>query len=282
MEAYGQITARTQHVKESQMTRQAWMPTQHPATRPLATIFALASLIISVAILLGATPARAATNPALEPSLPTGAANGVPASRSAVLSPVSPGSISRPYDHSAFWLSSRLLNAYGQPIVGARIDILQRVAYTNQTQLVAHATTSVDGSFSVVVPSGPSRLIDIAYRAFEGEPIYAAQTEVSESVAAGVQLQIIPRHTTPTGTIVLNGRVLGTIPIHGVVAEVLVYYQGEWQPIRTPRTTSTGRFRLTYQFHRAYGRFPFKVGVRSGQLGFPFRGAYGTRVEVTA
>jgi hypothetical protein len=280
MEAYGRISAPTQRVKESQMTRQAWMPTQHPATRPLATIFALASLIVSVAMLLGAASARAATNPALETSLPTGAANGVPANRSAVLSPVSPGSISRPYDHSAFRVRSRLLNVYGQAIVGARIDILQRVAYTNQTQLVAHATTSVDGSFSVVVPSGPSRLIDIAYRAFEGDPTYAAQAEVFESVPAGVRLQITPRRTTPTGTIVFSGRVLGTIPAHGVVAELLVYYQGQWQPIRTPRTTSTGRFRLMYQFHNAYGQFPFKAGVRGGQAEFPYRGAYSRSVCV--
>jgi hypothetical protein len=258
------------------------MPTQPSVTRALATTLPLASLIISVAILLGATDARAATSPALEPSLPAGAANGAPASRSAVLNPVSPGSISRPYEHSAFRVSSRLLDAYGHPIVRARIDILQQVAYTNETQLVAHATTGVDGSFSVVVPSGPSRLIDIAYRAFEGDPAYAAQTEVSESVAACVQLQITPRHTTATGRIVFSGRVLGTVLTHGVVVELLVYYQGQWQPIRTPRTDSMGRFRTRYQFHHAYGQFPFTAGVRGGQVGFPFRGAYGTRVEVTA
>ncbi len=255
------------------MTRQAWSSTQHPATRSLATIFPLASLIASVAILLSAISARAAMNPALEPSLLAGAANGVVASRSAVLTPISPGNISRTYDHSAFRVNSRLVDAYGQPIAGARIDILQRAVYTNVAQIVARAITGADGSFSTVVPSGPSRLIDIAYRAFEGDPTYAAQTEVFESVAAGMQLQITPRHTTPTGTIVFVGRVLGTIPAQGVVAELLVYYQGQWQPIRTPRTNGSGRFHVVYQFHHANGQFPFRTSVRGGQAGFPYRGA---------
>jgi 5-hydroxyisourate hydrolase-like protein (transthyretin family) len=282
MKAYGQITARTQHVKESQMTRQAWMATQRCVARPLAAILSLTSVIISVAILLGTTPARAATNPALETSLPAGAANGTPASRSAVLSPVSPGSISRTYEHSAFRVSSRLVNASGQPIVGARIDILQRVAYTYETQVIAQSTTSADGSFSVIVPSGASRTIDIAYRPFESDPIYAAQTEVYESVAAGVQLQITATHTSSTGTVVFGGRVLGNVPAHGVVVELLVYYEGQWQPIRTPRTTGAGSFRAVYQFHQAYGQFPFKAGVRGGQAGFPYRGGYSGAVEVTA
>jgi len=264
------------------MTRPAWMPTPHNASRAPAAIAALASLAASIAILFGAAAARAEANPVLEPDLPAGAANGAPASRSAVLTPVSPGSISKTYDDSAFRVSSRLLDANGQPIAGARIDILQQVAETSRTQLVAQAISGADGSFSVLVPSGPSRMIDIAYRAFAGDPVYAAQTEVFESVAAGVQLRITPRRTRPTGRIVFEGRVLGTIPSHGVVAEVLVNYQGQWQPIRTPRTTGNGRFRLVYQFHQAYGQFPFKAGVREGQVGFPYRGGYSRAVEVTA
>jgi 5-hydroxyisourate hydrolase-like protein (transthyretin family) len=264
------------------MTRPAWMPPPHHTTRPFVTIAVLASLAASITILLAAPAARAEASPVLEPGLPAGAANGAPASNSAVLTPVSPGSISRSYNDSAFRVSSRLLDANGQPIAGARIDVLQRVAETSQTQLVARAITGADGSFSVLVPSGPSRMIDIAYRAFAGDPVYAAQTEVFESVAAGVQLRITPRRTTPTGAVVFAGRVLGPIPSHGVVAEVLVYYQGQWQPIRTPRTSSTGCFRLVYQFHQAYGQFPFKAGVREGQVGFPYRGGYSRAVEVTA
>jgi hypothetical protein len=146
--------------------------------------------------------------------------------------------------------------------------------------VIACAITGSDGSFSVLVPSGPSRLIDVAYRAFAGDPVYAAQTEVFESVAAGVQLRITPTHASPTGTVVFWGRVLGTVPAHGVVAEVLVYYQGQWQPIRTPRTSGSGRFRLVYRFQHAYGEFPFEVGVRGGQVGIPYMEGRSRRVDV--
>jgi hypothetical protein len=60
----------------------------------------------------------------------------------------------------------------------------------------------------------------------EGDTTYAAQAEVSESVGAGVKLQVSPRSTSPTGTIVLSGRVLGSIPSHGVLTELLVHYLG--------------------------------------------------------
>jgi hypothetical protein len=63
---------------------------------------------------------------------------------------------------------------------------------------------------------------------------------------------------------------------------VLVYYQEQWQPIRTPRTSGTGCFRLVYQFHQAYGQFPFKAGVRDGQVGFPYGSGYSRAAEVTA
>ena len=39
----------------------------------------------------------------------------------------------------------------------------------SSSQVVAHATTGADGSFIASVPAGPSRLIEIAYRAFSGD-----------------------------------------------------------------------------------------------------------------
>ena len=108
------------------------------------------------------------------------------------------------------------------------------------------------------------------------------QTEIFESVTAGLQLRVTPRRTTPTGTVQLEGHVLGALPAHGVVVEVLVYYLGAWQPIRTPRTTPNGRVQLTYRFHQATGRFPFRLRVRYGQAGFPYGEACSRWVEVLA
>ncbi len=209
------------------------------------------------------------------------AADTVPTSSGAVLAPINPASISRPYSHSSFQVSSRLLNGSGQPIPGARVDILQQVADTSGMRLVGSTVTRADGSLTATAPAGPSRLIDLAYRASESEG-YEAQTEVLETVTAGLRLHVTPRHTTPTGTVQLEGQVLGVIPTSGIVVEVLVYYLGQWQPIRTPRTRPDGRLRINYQFHQATGQFPFRLRVRYGQVGFPYGEASSRRVEVVA
>jgi hypothetical protein len=73
---------------------------------------------------------------------------------------------------------------------------------------------------------------------------------------------------------------MGPVPAGGVVVEVLVYYQGGWEPIRTPRCDGSGRVRVAYRFHRAYGRFPFRLRVRRGQVGFPYGDGVSRWVEV--
>lgn len=208
-------------------------------------------------------------------------ADPLPTNSGAILAPINPSTLARPYSHSWFRITSKLLNSSGEPIPDARVDILQQVVGANQMQLIGSTTTQADGSLTATVPAGPSRLIDLAYRASVGEG-YAAQTEVRENVSAGLRLHITPTRTTPTGTIQLDGQVLGTIPTGGVVVEVLVYYTGRWQPIRTPRTQPDGYLRVNYQFHQATGQFPFRLRVRYGQVGFPYGEACSQWVEVLA
>lgn len=209
------------------------------------------------------------------------AADGLLPGTGAVLQPVSPSSLTRPFSHSSFEISSRLVDGAGRPIPGARIDVLQRISGSSRFEIVSGATTRADGTFTALVPSGPSRLVDLAYRPAPGG-VYVAQTLLFEHVTAGLRLRVTPRRTTPTGTVRLEGRVLGLLPPHGVVVEVLVYYLGAWQPIRTPRTSGAGRFRLSYSFHQARGVFPFRLRVRDGQAGFPYGGACSEWVEVLA
>jgi hypothetical protein len=98
------------------------------------------------------------------------------ASTGAVLAPINPANISRPYTHSSLQLSSRLLDGNGQPIADASVDILQQVAGSNQMQIIGTTTTQADGSLTAAIPAGPSRLIDLAYPAPESG-LYVTQTE---------------------------------------------------------------------------------------------------------
>lgn len=145
--------------------------------------------------------------------------------------------------------------------------MLQQAGDSSRAQAIGRARTDSNGTFTLAVPPSASRSIQIAYRAFSGDGSWAATATVREGVAAGVVLNVSPRHTSSRGTITLSGRVYGA-PRRGVIVALLVVYRGHWEPFRTPRTNSTGRFSVAYQFQGANGRFPFRAEVlrRAGRL----------------
>ena len=210
-----------------------------------------------------------------------GQPNGSGASEVAQLRLGMHSAISRSFTRRAITVPGRLLNSQGQPITGARVEALQQISGSSRLRAVAHASTRTDGSFNIHVPAGPSRVIEIAYRAYTGEQGYAAQAKVHETVAAGIQLHISTGHTTPTGTILLTGNVLGPIPKQGVIVELTVHYLGEWVPIPARRTNHSGYFHTAYKFLGARGRFPFRAVVRSSQAGFPYSRGYSHPINVT-
>jgi hypothetical protein len=219
---------------------------------------------------LGALPGPGMGAASLGLSVGVGAPNGTDASEAAQLRLGVRQRITQTFAHRALRLTGRLLNAQGHPIAGAVLDVIQEVAGSSRTQVIAHTRTSDDGSFIARVPAGPSRLIEVAYRAFSADSGYAAEAKIEESVRAGVRLIIAPRRTSSEGTITLSGRVLGPVPRQGVMVDLLVHYRGRWEPFRTPRTDAAGHFAVSYQFQGALGRFPFRAEVPSSQADFPF------------
>ena len=233
---------------------------------------------------LGANPGPGGpivTNPSLTSPTPTVTTpNGQNASEQAQLRVGLPGAITRSYAHRALMVAGRLLDSQGQPIAHARLDVLQQTAGTSTPQLLTHTTTGATGTFSTHVPGGPSRLIEIAYRAFSSDAAYTAIVRIKENVQAGVRLNITPTHTGPEGNIELSGTVAGPIPPQGVIVELRVRYRGRWEPFRTPRTKRHGHFSVPYQFQDALGRFPFRAQVPAGQAGFPFAAGESRVIDV--
>jgi hypothetical protein len=212
---------------------------------------------------------------------PAGVPNGTTASRTAQLHLGVRSRITRSYAHRAVRITGRLLNAAGQPIDGATLEVLQQVSGSPTSTVIAHARTGSKGTFATTAPGGPTRTIEVAYRAFSTDASYAAVAAIQESVSAGVRLNVAPRRTSPEGTITLSGRVLGPVPAQGVVVELLVHYRGHWEPFRDPRTDSRGRFHVVYQFQGGVGRFPFRALVFGNQSGFPFIHGESGAVDVT-
>lgn len=210
-----------------------------------------------------------------------GTPNGTGASETAVIRLGVRHTITRPFSRRAFKLAGRLLDSDAHPISAAELDILQRTAGSTVLKVIGHTRTLANGSFLARVPVGPSRLIEVAYRAFSADTNYTTTNKITESVAAGVQLKIAPRQTYPNGAIVLTGHVLGPVPPQGTIVDLLVHYRGRWVPFRTPQTDAHGHFEVEYQFEGGVGRFPFRATVPAGQAGFPFSRGYSKVVDVT-
>ena len=227
---------------------------------------------------LGAQPGPGtSTGSSPTPAVP----NGTTASRTARLTLGLKRRITRSYAERALRVTGRLLDGQGNPIADATLDVLQQVSGSASMVVIGHASTGANGTFTASVPGGPTRTIEIAYRAFSTDASYAAVAKIAEAVDAGVKLAVSPRRTGSEGTITLSGQVLGSIPARGVVVELLVHYRGHWEPFRAPRTGSRGRFRVVYQFEGGVGRFPFRALVFGGQGGFPFASGESRAVDVT-
>jgi hypothetical protein len=229
---------------------------------------------------LGALPGPGIGGSSAGLSIGAGAPNGTSTGAGARLHLGVGPTIARTYAHRALRLGGRLLDAQGQPISNAKLDLLQQIDGSAVLKLIGHAKTGKNGTFTAIMPAGPSRLIEVAYRAFSADPNYAAQAKVREAVGAGVQLRISPRQTSSAGTILLTGQVDGPVPRQGVIVDLLVHYRGRWEPFRTPRTDAAGRFNVAYQFQGALGRFPFRAEVPGRQADFSFAGGVSEVIDV--
>jgi hypothetical protein len=237
------------------------------------------STIPNAADPLGTPPANTTTTPTSPPA-GSGTPNGTTPSESAQLHLETPASLRRAFASRAFQLTGQLQNTTGAPIADATLAISQQTS-NNTTQLIAYTRTGPNGAFSVRIPAGPSRTIQVAYRAYSSDTSYAAQANIKETVNAGIQLDINPRHTGPESTITITGTAQGPIPPQGTIVELLVYYRGHWEPIRTPRTNTHGYFHVAYKFQGAIGHFPFRAEVPAGQTNFPYTTGHSNTINIT-
>ena len=113
---------------------------------------------------------------------------------------------------------------------------------------------------------GPSRRLQVEYRATSLDPYPAATTEVRLNVRAGVRLSVSPRKTTSRGTIRFAGRLAGGPGRNGV--QVALYAVGRTARQRVPvevlTTGQQGRFRFRYRFVRTFAPFTYRF-----QAAFP-------------
>ncbi len=152
----------------------------------------------------------------------------------------------------------------------------------NGWRKIAAVVTSADGSWSAVVPSGPSRLIAASYA---GGP----NTEPASSphgrllVPAKSTLRIL-RAVVHFGAFGVNaefeGRMVGGyVPPRGATIAVQALDRGIWRTIATATTDRRGRWRAHYRITGGPGGYAIRVYIPR-QGGYPWEAAYSGRATL--
>jgi hypothetical protein len=171
----------------------------------------------------------------------------------------------------------------GNALAGQTVQVLTAPDNgADQFSRVATATTTGDGSWSVRLPAGPSRLVIAQYGGTSTvEP--ALSTAAHILVPAAVALQIRPRRAHWGGRITITGRVKGGyIPPAGELVVLWIGWPGGSTEIGHLYTRRDGRFRSTYTFLRGNGTEIYRLWVATArESDYPYAPGSSRRVSVT-
>ena len=216
------------------------------------------------------TPAPAGAQPASAPE--RGSCNGSPCEETAQLT-ASAGearTVHRPLKRSSLTLTGRLTTRTGAPIKDAQVKLLQRLAGSAETTQVATATTNAAGSWSLKAPSGPCRLLQVAFYSHTLDAVPAATLDFHENVPAIVSIHA-PRSVRLGEFFDFAGKLAGGyIPPGGEEVQVQIKYGGRWRELQLVNANSHGEWKYRYAFTLEPGtRWAFRaIAVRNGS--YPF------------
>lgn len=160
------------------------------------------------------------------------------------------------------WLGTTDGNALGGQTV--RILAAPDNGSTRFSQ-VAATTTAANGSWSVRIPPGPSRLVVAAYG---GAPTVEPALSISARVIvpASVTLRIAPRRTHWGGRIRISGRLQGGyVPRSGELVVLWIGWRGGSTEIGHLYSRPDGTFASSYTFLRGNGTETYRLWATSAR-----------------
>jgi hypothetical protein len=219
------------------------------------------------------------------PARPVGgdsAPNGAGASRTASLTAIINGrsrTMKVPFGRRAT-VTGVLVNASAQPIAHARLVVLVKsAAATAKFSEVKTVLTDSRGRYRYAAPVGASRVIRIAYFAFNGDSSYADATDVTLLVAGALTLTA-PKRVANKRAAAFSGKVKGRpMPRGGVLVDLQVWFHGKWRTFATPRSNGRGVFRFKYRFTQGAAKWIFRARIRKDSL-YPYELGYSKRIAV--
>jgi hypothetical protein len=181
-------------------------------------------------------------------------------------------------------LRGRVLDAAGQPVAGAQLQIVQRLLLSGAPlRVTGTVTTDAEGRVEVRLPRGPSRELRLGVPAGAGLGGLVCSPPVRLRVRAGIGFSVRPRRVSPDGRIVFSGRLRGGPGARGVqVAIYAVARRGRARvPVEIVRTGAKGRFAFRYRFQRSFAPFTYRFRARvRRQAAYPYAAAWSRTVVV--
>jgi hypothetical protein len=212
-----------------------------------------------------------------------GPCNGTPCEEAAQLTATTrePKALTRRLDHSAVTLTGHLVSPTGAPVKGAQVQLLAQVTGTASVAYVETATTGSGGAWTLKMPTGPSRLLQVVFYSHLLDTAPASTLDFRESVPAAISMHV--PHTARLGhAIVFSGQLAGGyVPAGGESVQMEIFYSGRWRTIEVLPTNSRGRWAYKYVFSLGVGASYLFRAATVPNGAYPFTPAASKPVRVT-
>ena len=176
-------------------------------------------------------------------------------------------------------VTGRLLTPGGQPIAGAKLQVLQQDKVAGAALVPSgEVTTDATGTFTYTTTAVRSRTIRFAYRVHVEDATFASTTDIGLEVIAKVGFGA-SRHAVRSGqSVTFKGSVAGAPADAHPLVKLQVKKAGRWMTVKTVRLRY-GRFSAKYRLARR-GTSVFRARVRQ-EPGFPFSTGVSKTTKVT-
>jgi hypothetical protein len=180
-------------------------------------------------------------------------------------------------------LAGKLVNAVGQPVGGAVVDLVTTNARTGARPIWRKSfRTDADGTFKGRTGARASRQLRLAWRSHVNDAHYAASDDLTLRTRAAASLRASTRRPRLGGRLALRGRLRAPAPGVTVILQGRPVGGGRYRTFADTMTGRSGRFRVTYRFRDRASRgkrFRFRAKLRAGKR-YPFATGYSRRVTV--
>jgi hypothetical protein len=180
-------------------------------------------------------------------------------------------------------IAGRLVNALGQPVSGAAIDLVTTNERPGARPVYRKSFgTAADGTFKGRTRARASRRLRLGWRAHVNDAHHAASDDLTLRTRAAATLRASTRRPRVGARLTLRGRLRA--PASGVTVILQGRRVGErrYKTFADTTTGRRGRFKVTFRFRDPASRgkaFRFRAKLRAGRS-YPFATGYSRRVTV--